>query len=513
MEVDVNENYVLGDVIHHNSGKSLCCSVEVARCALGRDPHEKYRQPNKRSPLIIFTVAYDAKSIGRRLYRYLFRWGAFDIVRDEKTNRWRVFIPGQDKESERMPAPPLIPQEEIAEIAWTQKRNREFNCVTLKNGTEIYAFPSKGDPPQGDQVDLYWIDEDIEDDEWVDEAHQRLSKRRGKFIWSALPKSKNTGLLDMLEMAKTQEGRESPDCVSWQLSLLDNPYIHADEKRKRVEEAEARGEDIVRLRIYGDPMSQSWLVYPQFSRAVHGITRDDLPGRAIPAEWTRYLITDPGRSRCGSLLAAVPPPHSEFVEKHGDTIVIYAEAVIEQCNSKKYAEALKRKMLDDEFYEWVMDDHFGRLSDHTAAGKKVKEYYAEELAQLGCTSIAHGPNFIPACDNINARVEAVCTALTVRRNGTPRLRVLADELPLFMLEISRYRNKLERIKGMMRPTDKPDKRKGFELMDCLEYACAHEMAYVEYDYKRARVIPWAVLRKKAKDAKKKESQTTSFVLG
>lgn len=518
IQVDVNANYVLGGAIHHNSGKSLACAVEVARCALGRDPHGKYRKTNKRNPLIIFCVAYDAKSVGRRLHRYLFRWGAFDIIRDNKTGLWRPFNPDKDarRSKEKMPAPPLIPEYEVKTEAWTFKKAKQFDNFVLENGTEIYAFSSKGDSPQGDQVDLYWIDEDIADPDWIDEARPRLAARDGRLIWSALPKKNNEGLSDVLELANQQKHRVKPppDCVAIQLSLMDNEYIAAKSRRQQFEAAAARGHDVLRLRIYGDPMGQNRLVYPIFNWEVHGLDRAELPGGNVPADWTRYLVTDPSRTRCGTLFAAVPPPHCEFSRQHGQIVLVYKEIVIRNCNAKIYGETIAAAAGNDRFWEWIIDFHYGRKQDDGPEPKKVHEYYQEALALNNMASIAHGAEFVPASDNIDANVEAVMDGLTVRRDGTVKLRFLREELPEFHGEIKKYYNEIRMVRGVEVVLGKPDKRRGLDLMDALEYLTAHDPVYVAEARKPARNKSRAVLRyEEKKRLKRLEYGAPHVVLG
>ena len=512
LQVDVNANYVLADAIHHNSGKSVAAAIEFVRCLLGKDPFGKYPKPRERDGLIGFCVGYDQDHIGRHLHRYLFRYGMFDVIRDFDTGQWRPYLPDddEDRESERMPSPPLIPKKSIKSLSWAHKGSRAFKNVILKNGSEFRAFSSKGEAPQGNQVNIYWIDEDLADDEWVPESLQRLSKRRGRLIWSALPKSRNTSLMDMLEYAESEEIKEKPDCVAFKWSFLDNPYIPSEEKRKRVQELEHKGEDVLRLRIYGDPIAQRWLVYHQFSMATHGIDREELPGGTIPHDWCRYKITDPGRSRAGVLFFAVPPPDSAFVKRHGGCVVVYRELVILQNNSAKYGEAVKKVSGDEVFYEWVMDEHHGRKHDEGPNPKTIKEYYSEALAEHGMQSQAHGARFVPAVDDIHARVEAVTDGLIVRGDGTTYLRFLRGALPEFEREIRRYRNKVE--PKTQKVTDVPDKKKGLEIMDCLEYGAAHKLDYVKPVKRSIKIKSRAMLRWEAKQKKRKPEQQV-LVLG
>ena len=92
----------------NRGGKSLAAFIEDARAVLGRDPHGKY--PVKDGCLAI--IGYKAWHIGNVIYPYLFKAGAFKIIRDEETQLWRVYRPwvpqDQARKKEAKPAPPLI---------------------------------------------------------------------------------------------------------------------------------------------------------------------------------------------------------------------------------------------------------------------------------------------------------------------------------------------------------------------------------------------------------------------
>ena len=68
----------------NRGGKSLAAFVECARAALGKDPHGKY-------PLrdgVLGIVGYKQWHIGNVIYPYLFKAGAFKIIRDAETKQF-----------------------------------------------------------------------------------------------------------------------------------------------------------------------------------------------------------------------------------------------------------------------------------------------------------------------------------------------------------------------------------------------------------------------------------------
>ena len=143
-------------------GKSLAAFVEDARAATGQDPYGKYPKENG----IMVCLGMDEGHIGRTIHKYLFRPGAFKIIQDEETDKWRAWKPwlGSDwqRKSEAKDAPPLIPERFIKEWAWKKRAQHVFEICELHNGWTIYAMGSKGDPSQGFHADLVHIDEDLE---------------------------------------------------------------------------------------------------------------------------------------------------------------------------------------------------------------------------------------------------------------------------------------------------------------------------------------------------------------
>src|SRR5262249_54231171 len=84
----------------NRSGKSACAAVEVARAACGCDPFGKY----PKGPMRIYCVGKDQKHIGQVMYPLLFKEGAFKIIKDKKTGRWRLDREGSRKRRQAGPS-------------------------------------------------------------------------------------------------------------------------------------------------------------------------------------------------------------------------------------------------------------------------------------------------------------------------------------------------------------------------------------------------------------------------
>lgn len=460
-----SERLVIGG---NRSGKSACSFVEDARAATGADPHGKY--PKEDGNLVI--IGKNWQHIGMVVYPMLFKAGAFRMIRDEETQQWRAYRPGTDahRKKESKPAPPLIPPRMIKDMAWTQKNAGYLNKCELTNGWTIYCFSSEGEPPQGFQADLVHIDEDINNERWVGEMQARLSDRKGRFVWSAMPWSKNDALLGLCERAEREEeqGSATPLIKKFVLRFLDNAHIDAEEKRKNIERWSALGQDEVRMRAEGEFTTESTLMYPTFNLAVHIYGREQLEDGQIPPNWTRYVAIDPGHSVMATLFAAVPPD-----EKF---ILIYDELYIRNCNALIWGEQYEAKAREQPIYAVVMDMHGGMLRD-LGSGRLPHELYSEELKKRKLKAQLTGFGFIPGSDDIPARTALVRQMLHIKGDGTTRLKFLEGSCPNLLREMKRYRKKTSTVNGQVFVTDAPQTRGEVHACQTLEYLCAYEPKY------------------------------------
>lgn len=467
----------------NRSGKSLCTFVEDARAVTGQDPYHKY--PEKDGMLCI--IGKDWKHIGLVVVPYLFRAGAFKIIKDEETGEWRAYDPTKDeaRRAEAKPAPPLIPPRMIKSTSWVLKSANYMQRCTLHNGWEINFFSSEGEPPQGFQSNRCHIDEDINNESWVPEMQARLVDRKGVLCWSAMPHSTNNALLGLKERADAAEEQlgEEAEIKQFKLRFLDNPYLDADEKRKSIERWAAVGEDVLRMRAEGDFITDSILVFPNFDMRIHGLERDELPNGQVPNDWTRYAVIDPGHAVTAVLFAAVPPDERFWL--------CYDQLYIRQCNATIFGERFREKVRDYHFHAFIIDAHGGRLRD-IGSGRLPVEQYTEQLIKHGIKSEVTGHSFLAGCDDIIARGESTRTALHIRPVGTPTLRVLRGSCPDLERELKRYRKMVNNVAGTAVVTDKPNTRGEVHLCQCLEYLCAYRPSYHEVPIRNGEKEPWWV---------------------
>ncbi len=456
-----SERIVIGG---NRSGKSLCTFIEDARAVTGQDPYGKY--PKENGNLAI--IGRNWPHIGLVVYPMLFRAGAFKIIRDEVTKKWRAYRPDSDAHriKEAKEAPPLIPQRFIKEMSWVQKNAGYLNTVELVNGWRIFCFSSEGEPPQGFQADLVHIDEDINNERFVGEMQARLADRKGRFVWSAMPHSKNDALLGLCERAEKSEDDPNAIIKRFRLRFLDNAHIDGEEKKKNIERWSAQGTDEVRMRAEGEFTTDSNLMYPTFNTSIHEVKRADLP--MIPDDWTRYVGIDPGHAVMACLFAAVPPD-DKFM-------LIYDELYIRQCNALIFGEAFAEKVKDQTFYSFILDMHGGMLRD-LGSGRLPHELYSAELQKRGIKSRLTGHGFMPGSDDIQARTAMVRQMLHVRGDGSVRLKFWEGACPNLYNELRRYRKKTTMLNGRVYITDEPQTRGEVHACQVLEYLCANEPKY------------------------------------
>lgn len=475
----------------NRGGKTLPAAVEVARALTGEDPFFKFPLTGGRC----YAVGKNLDHIGQVMWPKLAKPGAFRMVRDFDTDRWRALRPWEVSDELRRntakPVPPLIPDRLITDIAWESKSEGIPSVVRLINGWEIAFYSSLGRPPQGSDLDLVWLDEEIVDQEWFPEMSARLLDRSGRLIWSATPQAGTDQLYELHERAEKDRNlipnlRRVEEFV---ILLADNPHmLEADKKALAAD----LSEDDAKVRIGGDFALLSSKIYPHFSMHRHGIDHQEMGD-----DWTRYAVIDPGYQVCAVLFAAVPLTN--------DQVLLYDELYIIECDAATFAERMEGKCRGQSIQAFLIDPNMSIITE-LGAGKTVGQQYSDELNKRHVTSMATGSGFLPASDDVDAGILAVQGWLRAGENGLPRLRVVRGALPNFEFEISRYHRK--RVAG--RITDRPDERRWTHLMACLRYLALYDPHYVQPP-KRKSVASAAVVAFRAKQDRARKAAGGSFV--
>lgn len=439
----------------NRAGKTLGAAVELARAVTNQDPTGKY--PPKDGEAAI--VGLDGRHLGKPIYQILFKPGAFKICKDLETGEWRTRRPHIDRDrpaSDFKPAPPLIPRRFIKEEAWEEKKRDIPSVIKLTTGWTITFYSSKGSPPNGIQLDLLWIDEEIINESWWPEMVARLLDRKGKAYWSATPQVSSEHLWNLHVRAE-----EQPEMVLEVIALLeDNPYIDEDEKRKF--ESRIYSEEEKRVRLRGEFALTGYRIYPEYAKTIHNY---DLAG-GVPRDWSRWIAVDPGRQVCAVLFLAVPPP--AFRPK---MLLLYDELYIKGCDAHKFGEQLHAKMDGVQPEIFLIDSHASRITE-MGSGLTVESQYSAARKKHGTKSSRTGYGFQWGMDDPQAGILAVHEVLRITEDGVPILRVARGRCPNFEYEIDRYHyRKINKI-----VSDQPEK-KNDHLMDCLRYLVTSRPAW------------------------------------
>jgi len=502
-------------------GKSLCAFVEDARAATGQDPYEKYPKENG----IMVCLGMDEGHIGRTIHKYLFRAGSFKIIKDPITSAWRAWKPwiesDWERKAEAKQAPPLIPERFIKTFAWKKRAQHVFEICELHNGWTIYAMGSKGDPSQGFQADLVHIDEDLERSEWYDEMIARLSMREGKLRWSALPHSKNDALVNLSERAEDDLGKEDASTIVLRATIFDNPFMPEQVKQENIKRWKAKGEDEYRKRALGELVTDSVLMYPNFSKDVHNAIKFEGPRNKVQKyladndgkpgqDWCKYMVVDPGHSTCAVTFLAVPPPSM------GDHVVCYDELYIHNCTAAKFGNmvAQKREHHGGQFEAFIIDAHGGRIRE-IGTGVLPRVQYTRQLEKRNVYSNITGSGFLSGSDDIPGREMKLRSWINVNEKGSTKLLVVTARCPNLCKEFNRFKKKS--MNGYI--TDEGNRRGNCHAIETLEYAAAHGLKYVKPRTKRrvkgkvGQIMKDRKLRSEKRRAKKFGLAPSTITLG
>lgn len=484
------------------TGKTLAAAAEFTRAITGQDPYGKY--PKEGGLAVV--VGRNWKHIGLTIYPMLFEPGAFKLIKDLQTGKLRAFRPVQDKgrESERVESPPLIPERfySMKDFAWQDRAEHQFSSLTLKNGWKIHAFSSDALPPKGFKANAIWIDEDLENDQdWVGELQSRLPDVGGKLWWSAMPESRNQAMINMVDRADAQAGRANPDVVAYRIAFVDNPHISEEEKRKRIEGWMAEGPDVYNKRALGLFITDSYLMYPMFSRESNGMSIDELPNKQVPSDWTRFAAIDPGYGVAAAVFGAIPPSE--------DFLLIYDELYVEKSTAQKFAEAFHEKTKNNVFRAFIIDMHGGRLSSMDT-GRPIHLAYTDEFRKRNVRSETTGSAFVAGCDDPIARSQELRQMINPSKDGRPYLRILEGTCHNLIESMRRYRRKSTKVNGRTHTLDAPESRGDVHLCQTLEYLAAYRPRYSKPP-KAPKEKPWFIVEYEKKLERAKQRDGGEFV--
>lgn len=486
----------------NRGSKTLCAATRFASIArdipvqtMSGELIECRRSHQKDRPLIMWVFGDHLKHIGQVIYRTLFRAGLYWIIRDRNTKAWRAWNPVQfpedwDRKEERKPAPPLIPQSEIKDTAWHHKSIHQFEKVTLHNGTEIFAYASSGDDPQGTPADIVWIDEHLVRHTTYAELLNRLSDKEGDIQWSTIPRMTCTAYRSVVDRAAQQEeevaeGKRKPEDVftrHYALSTLDNPFIPESEKVKRKEQLNERD---VLVRLYGVGSTELIRIYQEFNENVHTADygNDNLNDDMVevlrsnnwtpPMDWTNELILDPGTQRPGVLLGSVPP--EKFWHDGEPTFVVWGELYEPRLDAYGIAERLSQRLKGLLFNRFIIDGQAARQKP-MGFSWTIGEQYQRAFEKYNLTCTQTGSLFVPGDPSFIQSSGCVHTAMRMRQSGYPQLRIVKHLCRKLIKQIETNVRKTDRDGE---PLEEEGNNRENDLRKCLEYWLSRHPRHVE----------------------------------
>ncbi len=463
-------NYAAGGLIHANSGKTNAGAVETCRILCGADPHDKAVKKNAKALIVGLDGDHLAMMWGKCAHP-----GAFSIIRDEHTNLWRAVRPDPNDPLRLDPydeayrekwkdSPPLLPERMIRSIAWEEKGKGIPRRVLLANGWDSLWRSSKGSSPQGEHLNLVWIDEQIENEDFFEEGRRGIvglketTQHTPRMIWSATPQNMNQQLSDLREQAESSSG----DVEAFKLLISDNPYIPDAEKQAFFN---GLSEDERDVRWFGNAAISRQRVYPGYDpQGTHGCE----PFTIDISRWSRYIALDPGRQHCGTVFFAIDPS-----EEHA---WIYDAFDLRNADATAWAGEVAKRQYDTQFEAFVIDQQMGRQT-RPGAGHNVAQQYSAALEEAGVIphngAVGSLGVFYPGTNDIPAREEALLRWLSIRGTGpfagSPTLQVMKGISPQLDKQFrdARY----QRGKRYQIPAQ--------DILVCVEYMAAFNPKYRE----------------------------------
>lgn len=462
----------------NRAGKTTPVMVELARAVTGQDPYDKYPKKDGR----VFLVGAKLQHLADVFFEKLFKSRAFKMIPDPKTGKMRNYRPWEDgwENPNAVWAPALIPDRFVKDMVFETKARKTLLYCSLTTGWEIMCFSSEADPPVGTDVDLVIIDEDVKNPDWVHEMQARILDRKGRMIWSTLPYSKNSILRDMCRRAKEEmsDHPETPYIEEFVLRMRDNPYLSPTSIENFQKQMADDGWSL-EMRDLGEFATNHFLVWPTFDIRIHGLnlkapqrlgafdereTHHLFPGGQVPHDWARYMIVDPGRRVLAVLFAVVPPPRWKL-----DIVLIEGELYIRDATADEFGKQVARFLEHRCLMASIIDTHGSRI--HESSGVTVEQQYSRALKQYGVKAQLTGVTFIAGFDDIEAREHMFSNWLSIRADGTTKLRIVEGACPKFEWEIGDFKRQMD-AKGIIK--DQGDYRRNAHLMANAGYLAAYD---------------------------------------
>lgn len=397
----------------NRTGKTFLAVAEACWFALGIHPFRKVRTPT------IVWIASDSHAKNRDVFAPLFKR--------------------------------LLPKKDI--LKTVQSPREGLLRIHLRNGSEISfkSYEAGRESFQGAEIPFIILDEEPPEDIFA-ECLMRGATCDGTILIAMTAVRGITWIYHKLYIPATKDKNLSIGLH--RLSTMDNPYIPDKEKEYLFQ---ALTETDRRIRLFGEFVHRSGLVYEEWDRKVHVVKKMPLP-RAV----SLYEGLDPGRHTFAVVFAYTDP---------WDNLVVYDEIYMHNANLGNLKEAVHQKR---EEHRYGGDDVVGVI-DQASAQKHVGMHASvrDQLMEPPFPVYAK-----PGNSNRDAGIFRCKEYLRFRRDeqgravSKPRVFVM-DNCVNFIQEIENYHHKKKNTGKLSMSQEISDRvEEGQDhLMDAWRYLC------------------------------------------
>lgn len=427
--VPVWHNYEHAGVFHHNSGKTHAGAAEVAAALTGQRFEWMGRRYAK--PPVHFWIVKQKLPTNPRtdpvLCKLLFGEEGYDPATGEPDIR-----------------PPLIPARYGA--TWNQNKN----TCTLNNGSTFQIKSGEQDTIQfaGESLHGVWIDEPPPSSIFEELRHRLTRKKGACMLMTMTPAYGGTAYLD--DLLNDKHGI----CEHWFVSTRDNIFLPPEELADVVN---STPDDIAITRLEGHPAYLTGLIYGHWNNW-------EAPF-AIPEDWTRYVIHDPGINNPAATMWIAVDPESHDLHIYR---VDYDTSAGRGKSHRPLAERLLRLSAGETIYKWIVDPFAGAQRAPTLDDPRREQTTLSVYRELGIPFVL-GPRQQELAGIEQRRMK---TLLYIDKENRSCPNIYAFDTPsldAFKKELRLYRWP-EKADDKNQPTKPHDEHN--HLMYCMETACA-----------------------------------------
>ena len=429
----------------NQSGKSKAAAHEIKWWAEGNHPHQEVPEKSE-----IWVISASYSTIENGVWRHL----------EEIIPRWQVAKYGQ-----------VIPHTSLP------------NRIKLHNGSVVKFISGSGTTiarrkVQAAAIDLYVIDEEVDDQVWKELERRRLAKG-GSAVYSLTAVESVDWVLGLER--RFEEG--DSDIQLTRLNTMRAAEVGHVDKNVLVDLMSSSSEEENLVRVEGHTKRRHGIIYAEWTDS-HICDPFD-----IPDKWPRYMAMDPGHNRFAVLWVAV---------SDNDKVYAYREL---------YEHATTCEQIADLIYAsegWERNPGWEDSGDHLEQDGKwlFKKGQSERIvvrwvdpAEFGTNpgggmkvgnllSTAHGLHCVPAMNDVEVGIEMVKRGLTGGFDGTPRFQCFRT-LNNFLRERSGYRRRRHETYGLERDERSPNPvKKHDHLMDAWRYLMSGGFNYDQPENER-----------------------------